>query len=144
MEDLSLSGLLVWRKKNNIVGRFTSANNRMVPFGIVTMRLYQTAPYYPVMRNRKRERYMETNLTRYTCFLRDDGHSIAALMVPSDTGEYVKFADVKESLSTSHNKPSTKSCAMCANDCSVKCMLCVRESEGRVDMYEPRKTSCVG
>jgi hypothetical protein len=55
---------------------------------------------------------MEANLTRYTCFLRDDGHSIAALMVPSDTGEYVKFADVKESLSKSHNKQSTP-CPMC-------------------------------
>jgi len=51
---------------------------------------------------------MEANLTRYTCFLRDDGHSIAALMVPSDTGEYVKFADIKESLSKSHNTGSPK------------------------------------
>jgi hypothetical protein len=66
-----------------------------------------------IVRNRKRERYMEANLTRYTCFLRDDGHSIAALMVPSDTGEYVKFADVKESLSKSHNKQSTPYCLQC-------------------------------
>jgi hypothetical protein len=49
---------------------------------------------------------MDANLTRYTVSLRDEGHRIAALMVPSDTGEYVKFADVMELLSKSHNKQS--------------------------------------
>jgi len=41
------------------------------------------------------------NLTRYTEFLRYDGHTSAALMVESSTGAYVKFEEAVEASSNS-------------------------------------------
>ena len=41
------------------------------------------------------------NLTRYTEFLRYDGHTSAALMVESSTGAYVKFEEAKVASSNS-------------------------------------------
>jgi hypothetical protein len=41
------------------------------------------------------------NLTRYTEFLRYDGHTYAALMVESSTGAYVKFEEAKVASSNS-------------------------------------------
>jgi len=59
------------------------------------------------MRNRKRERYMDVNLTRYDYKVTSDMYGTHARMEECDDGEFVKFEDVKESLSTSPNTAST-------------------------------------
>jgi hypothetical protein len=77
-----------------------------------------------VVQNRKRERYMYANLKRYDiggdgC---DCGQTCTIAMVESSSGEYVKFADVMESLSKSHNKQSAPchDCDLNNSDCPTK------------------------
>jgi hypothetical protein len=52
------------------------------------------------------------NLTRHDLSLRNDGHSVVAIMSPCSEGEWVKFSDIKELLQTSANMPS----APCQHD----------------------------
>lgn len=51
---------------------------------------------------------MEANLTRYDIWAEGDRHESELIVEQSESGEWVKFADVKESLSKSHNTGSPK------------------------------------
>jgi hypothetical protein len=55
---------------------------------------------------------MDANLTRYEYRVTHDACGTYARMEECDDGEFVKFADVVESLSTSHNKPSAEIAAL--------------------------------
>ena len=50
---------------------------------------------------------MDANLTRYDIWVEGDSHESELIVEESESGEWVKFADIKESLSKSHNKQST-------------------------------------
>jgi hypothetical protein len=60
------------------------------------------------------------NLTRYTEFLRYDGHTSAALMVESSTGAYVKFEEAKVASSNSVQQLKAEIAAICIElDCCM-------------------------
>lgn len=48
------------------------------------------------------------NLTRYSCATVNDYGIERTLMIPTDSGEYVKFSDIRGLLKTSHNRQSTQ------------------------------------
>jgi hypothetical protein len=57
---------------------------------------------------------MDENLTKYVPAVSFDPPMVRPVMIPHRRGKYVKFADVKESLSKSHNNVRLpRSCKTC-------------------------------
>jgi len=57
---------------------------------------------------------MEANLTRYDIWVEGDCHESELVVEKSESGEWVKFADAKESLSKSRNSKSAP-CYRCSD-----------------------------